>query len=73
MMGLKGMGEKVELYRQKMSQLLSITEKEEEEEQFFYWCKSNCQDKYFVEFSIQQYKMGKITFEVLKLKESIKI
>ena len=42
MMGMKGMEAKVDHFRQKMSQNLSITEREEEEEQFFYWCKSHC-------------------------------
>ena len=69
-MGVKGSELRVESHRENMSQLLQVHQKEEQEDSFYYWIKSNCSEKYYVEFSVQKYRMGGISFDVLQLRES---
>ena len=72
-MSVKGEKERVEAYHQAISGNPSLIVQEELENNFYSWVKGNCSNKYFVEFTVQIYRMRGISFNVLHLKESRKI
>ena len=73
LMSVKGEDERVEAYHQAMSGNPSLIVQEELENILYSWIKGNCSNKYFVEFTVQIYRMRGISFNVLHLKESRKI
>ena len=69
-MGLRGIETETENYKKKISSLIEEEEMEDLSEDFYRWLKQNSCVKYFVEFSVKVYHMGRVEFQVIEMRES---
>jgi hypothetical protein len=69
-MGPKGMEERVHKYHQDSSHTTDVEEKENIDDDFHCHLKAHCPSKYFVEFTVKTYHMGRVAFQILQMRES---